>query len=55
MDSASICAVCAWKATCKKKFSMSGRDISCPDYTKDVNVGEKKTTKDKQETPKKEN
>lgn len=31
-----ICTVCAWRATCQKKFSLSGRDIHCPDFTRDV-------------------
>ena len=35
-----ICAVCAWRATCQKKFSLSGRDMRCPDFTRDLSVGE---------------
>lgn len=34
-----ICAVCAWRATCQKKFSVSGRDIRCPEFVKDVTIG----------------
>lgn len=37
--SAQICIVCAWRATCQKKFSMSGRDARCPDFVKDVSIG----------------
>lgn len=39
--SAQICIVCAWRATCQKKFSLSGRDARCPDFVKDVSIGEK--------------
>ncbi len=34
-----ICMVCAWRATCQKKFSISGRDMRCPDFTRDVTLG----------------
>lgn len=30
-----ICAVCAWRADCQKKFSVSGRDMRCPDFVRD--------------------
>lgn len=36
--SANICIVCAWRATCQKKFSVSGRDIKCADFVKDVSI-----------------
>jgi hypothetical protein len=38
-----ICAICAWRATCQKKFSVSGKDVRCPDFSKDVSLekGEK--------------
>lgn len=35
MSSIDICAVCAWRADCRKKFSISGRDIHCPDFSRD--------------------
>lgn len=35
-----ICAVCAWRETCNKKFSMSGKDTACPDFVKDVSIKE---------------
>jgi hypothetical protein len=35
-DTADMCAVCAWRATCQKKFSLSGRDRHCADFTRDV-------------------
>lgn len=31
-----ICAVCAWRATCQKKFSVSGKDFRCTDFVKDI-------------------
>jgi hypothetical protein len=37
----SICAVCAWRATCQKKFSVSGRDLRCAEFVKDVTIKEK--------------
>jgi len=38
-NSGSICVICAWRATCTKKYSVSS-DISlrCPDYTEDVSL-----------------
>ncbi len=33
---AEICSICAWRADCKKKFSISGRDMRCADFSKDV-------------------
>ena len=35
-DQASICAVCAWRETCQKKFKVSGKDIRCADFTRDI-------------------
>jgi len=40
-----ICVVCAWRAACQKKFSLSGKDMRCPDFVKDVTV-EGKTEKE---------
>lgn len=40
--SENICIICAWRATCQKKFSMSGRDMRCADFVKDVSVAKKK-------------
>jgi len=42
MAERTICAVCAWRATCQKKFSMSGRDVRCADYVKDLSIREEK-------------
>jgi hypothetical protein len=37
-----ICAVCAWRTDCKKKFSVSGKDIHCSDFVRDISIEEKK-------------
>jgi hypothetical protein len=42
MAEITICAVCAWRATCQKKFSISGRDARCADYVKDLSIKEEK-------------
>ncbi len=47
-----VCAVCAWRETCKKKFSISGKDLRCPDFARDVTIKEK--TEEKKEEEKKE-
>jgi len=36
--SADICVVCAWRATCQKMFSVSGRDVKCADFVRDVSI-----------------
>ena len=41
-----ICAVCAWRETCNKKFSMSGKDMNCSDFVKDVSIKEEKDTEE---------
>jgi hypothetical protein len=35
-----ICAVCAWRVTCQKKFSVSGKDLRCPDFSRDITIKE---------------
>jgi len=40
-----ICAVCAWRETCQKKFSVSGRDMRCAEFVRDVSIKEKKEEK----------
>jgi hypothetical protein len=50
MSTTDICAICAWRATCQKKFSISGRDMRCPDFLKDLEL-EKKAS-EAEETPK---
>jgi len=34
-----ICAVCAWRGTCNKKYSISGKAVRCPDFVRDVTLG----------------
>lgn len=48
---ADICAICAWRASCQKKFSLSGKDMRCPDFVRDVSIKEKREEgmKDKEE------
>jgi len=49
-----ICAICAWRADCQKKFSISGRDTRCIDFAKDLSIKEEKQEeKEKTETKKK--
>ncbi len=34
-----LCAVCAWRETCKKRFSRdTGSPFRCPDFTRDVTL-----------------
>jgi len=40
MSTTVICAVCAWRATCQKKFSLSGKDLRCAEFVKDVMIKE---------------
>jgi hypothetical protein len=40
-QTANICAICAWRATCQKKFSVSGKDMHCSDYTEDLSLKKK--------------
>lgn len=36
-----LCAVCAWRRNCKKKFSTSsGGALYCSDFTKDLSLKE---------------
>jgi hypothetical protein len=35
-----ICAICAWRATCQKKFSVSGKDLRCAEFVRDVTIKE---------------
>jgi hypothetical protein len=42
MSSTLICAICAWRATCQKKFSVSGKDFRCAEFVKDVTIKEEK-------------
>jgi hypothetical protein len=33
-----ICALCAWRETCQKKFSVSGKDMRCADFVRDLRI-----------------
>jgi len=33
-----VCAICAWRATCQKKFTVSGRDLRCAEFVRDVAI-----------------
>lgn len=33
-----ICAICAWRETCQKKFSVSGKDVRCAEFTRDLSI-----------------
>jgi hypothetical protein len=44
-----ICAICAWRATCQKKFSISGKDMRCPDFVRDLSIKEKEEEKEEEE------
>jgi hypothetical protein len=46
-SSRDICIICAWRADCQKKFSVSGRDIRCPDFVRDMLLPEEKVDEDK--------
>jgi len=40
MSTTFICAICAWRETCQKKFSVSGKDVRCAEFVKDVMIKE---------------
>ncbi|KIX14168.1 hypothetical protein X474_09110 [Dethiosulfatarculus sandiegensis] len=36
-----MCAICAWRANCKKKFTIQQSSINkCPDFTRDAALPE---------------
>lgn len=38
-EARTFCSVCAWRATCQKKFSFQqGGSAKCPDYTRDLTL-----------------
>ncbi|MEC4675330.1 MAG: hypothetical protein VST72_00210 [Nitrospirota bacterium] len=37
-----ICSICAWRENCRKKFSVSGKDIRCADFVKDMSIQDNK-------------
>ena len=38
LDARTLCAVCAWREECTKKFKMKEGSLHCPDYTRDVKL-----------------
>ena len=44
--SGNICIVCAWRDTCQKKFSVSGKDMKCSDFVRDVSIKDENETGD---------
>lgn len=39
IDERSICAICAWRGDCQKRFNFeSSGQLRCPDYTRDVSI-----------------
>ncbi len=47
-----ICAICAWRATCQKKFTVSGRDLRCAEFVRDVTIKEEPEEKPVEEKKK---
>jgi hypothetical protein len=50
-----ICVVCAWRATCQKKFSVSGRSLHCPDFVRDLALPKNDEEETKEEEKKGDN
>jgi len=38
MQNIECCAICAWRETCQKKFSISGSSMHCPEFVRDVSI-----------------
>jgi hypothetical protein len=53
-DGPEICSVCAWRADCKKKYSISGRDMRCADFSKDITLDNSPPPPDKEDISKRE-
>ena len=32
------CAICAWRETCAKRFSVSDGGTRCPDFSRDITI-----------------
>jgi len=38
-DARTLCAVCAWRGTCAKKYSLEGLSkLHCPDFSRDASL-----------------
>ncbi len=46
------CSICAWRADCKKKFSLSGKNIRCPDFVRDLTIKDPDATAPEEGTSK---
>lgn len=43
-DHRQLCIVCAWRASCAKRFSMgSDQTLHCPDFSEDVTLRKRET------------
>jgi hypothetical protein len=38
IDGKSLCVVCAWRETCRKKFNLPPGEARCPDFSRDVSL-----------------
>jgi hypothetical protein len=52
MTTTLICAICAWRATCQKKFAVSGKDFRCAEFVKDVTIKEEQKEASEEEKKK---
>ncbi|MBW1713375.1 MAG: hypothetical protein JRJ59_09545 [Deltaproteobacteria bacterium] len=45
------CQVCAWRADCKKKFTIQAQDgrVRCPDFSRDLNLPQEPAPEPKEE------
>ena len=42
-----ICVLCAWRESCQKKFSISGKDLRCADFVRDLLIKEQQKEEDR--------
>ena len=51
-DERKLCVICAWRETCRKKFSLEGK-MHCPDFSKDLTIKKESENerKDKENNP----
>jgi hypothetical protein len=47
------CILCAWRENCQKKFSLSGRNIRCPDFVRDLSAKKDTPSKDEEDQQRK--
>lgn len=41
------CVLCAWRESCQKRFSLSGKDVRCPDFVRDMSIREEADREEK--------